>query len=343
METDQEVFLVGFYFGKFVMRVKAMTLFPRSDRHSACPRLNSSEWMARLGVIFFLGVLALATILPDQASARGTNNQAPLETPSATVAITRTLTWTATPLALATSTALVMPTRTATVSPTVTSLITKTAILATPTRALTATPTVTRTIFSTATLAATPTLTRAITPTATVTATVMLTGTITGTLTATPTLTSTNVLTTDQKSLLLHGNVIGKILLQGRSDANGVVITANNGVTTTTSAGNPNFSLALPAGTYTITVSMPRYIPIRLANVQVRNGETMPLVFGALAAGDANGDGKVDVLDLSLVGGDFGKTMNYNPGADINGDGVVNIFDLVLIASNLGVSSGSTR
>ena len=49
---------------------------------------------------------------------------------------------------------------------------------------------------------------------------------------------------------------------------------------------------------------------------------------------DVNGDGVVNVQDLVLVSGQFGKTGEH--GADVNGDGVVNIQDLVLVAGVFG-------
>ena len=45
---------------------------------------------------------------------------------------------------------------------------------------------------------------------------------------------------------------------------------------------------------------------------------------------DANGDGVVNILDLTLVAQGFGTN---NPEADVNGDGVVNVFDLVFVAN----------
>ena len=45
---------------------------------------------------------------------------------------------------------------------------------------------------------------------------------------------------------------------------------------------------------------------------------------------DVNGDGVVNILDLTLVAQGFGGDR---PGADVNGDGVVNVFDLVLVAN----------
>ena len=49
---------------------------------------------------------------------------------------------------------------------------------------------------------------------------------------------------------------------------------------------------------------------------------------------DVNGDGIVNIQDLVLVAGQFGKTGKHS--ADVNGDGVVNIQDLVLVAGAFG-------
>ena len=48
---------------------------------------------------------------------------------------------------------------------------------------------------------------------------------------------------------------------------------------------------------------------------------------------DLNGDGVVNILDLVLVGQNFGQV---HPQADVNNDGVVNIFDLITVAQQLG-------
>ena len=50
---------------------------------------------------------------------------------------------------------------------------------------------------------------------------------------------------------------------------------------------------------------------------------------------DVNGDGLVNILDLTLIAARFGQQGEANP-ADVNGDGFVNIADLVLVAGALG-------
>lgn len=54
-------------------------------------------------------------------------------------------------------------------------------------------------------------------------------------------------------------------------------------------------------------------------------------------AGDVNGDGVVNCLDLALVKASFGKQSGqpgFDPRADVNHDGTVNVLDLQIVASH---------
>ena len=60
----------------------------------------------------------------------------------------------------------------------------------------------------------------------------------------------------------------------------------------------------------------------------------------AVPAYDINRDGITNILDLILIGQDFGKANPTNARTDVNGDGSVNISDVVFVAQHLGALSG---
>ena len=60
--------------------------------------------------------------------------------------------------------------------------------------------------------------------------------------------------------------------------------------------------------------------------------QTQPHEIVVSPSRDLNGDGRVDILDLTLVSRYFGQ---YHAQADVNGDGTVNILDLTAVAQCL--------
>jgi Dockerin type I domain len=57
--------------------------------------------------------------------------------------------------------------------------------------------------------------------------------------------------------------------------------------------------------------------------------------------GDLNGDCKVNIIDFSTVGGNFGRKIGdpaFNPNADFNNDGVINIIDFSLVGGAFGLA-----
>ena len=70
--------------------------------------------------------------------------------------------------------------------------------------------------------------------------------------------------------------------------------------------------------------------------VTSRNGT---VVERRAAKWDVNGDGRVNVLDLTRVATRLGRR---DASADTNGDGLVNVLDLVLVAQHLGETVGTT-
>ncbi|MEO0530470.1 MAG: hypothetical protein AAF266_07795 [Planctomycetota bacterium] len=58
--------------------------------------------------------------------------------------------------------------------------------------------------------------------------------------------------------------------------------------------------------------------------------------------GDANGDGSVDLLDLDILGSNFGTTPATFASGDFNGDNVVDLLDLDILGSNFGTSNAAS-
>ena len=65
-----------------------------------------------------------------------------------------------------------------------------------------------------------------------------------------------------------------------------------------------------------------------------------PISRDKVPAYDVNEDGQITILDLILVGQDYGKSPPVNARSDVNGDGRVNITDIVLVAGHLGEITG---
>ncbi len=70
-------------------------------------------------------------------------------------------------------------------------------------------------------------------------------------------------------------------------------------------------------------------------------GNMSAIILQPQLPGDANGDGKVDVNDLTIVLSNFAQTgMTWNTG-DFNGDGRVDVNDLTIVLTNFGSTVGA--
>jgi hypothetical protein len=137
------------------------------------------------------------------------------------------------------------------------------------------------------------------------------------------------------------GAISGAVRLQGRPDHSGAVVTAWSAAipvaeSVTDAAGN--YSLAVPAGSYDVTVEMERYLDGEESGVA--DGTVLPSV--QLLGGDTNDDDCVDVPDLRFIYQRLG-TSEGDPGwdasADIDDNGVVTMRDLKIGRFNLGKCS----
>ena len=70
-----------------------------------------------------------------------------------------------------------------------------------------------------------------------------------------------------------------------------------------------SFKIMVPGGNFDISIEAPGHIPVRFPNTPINPGEVVSIPELTLPFGDANGDGEIDIWDLSLAAGNFGQTV----------------------------------
>ncbi|HOR00510.1 MAG TPA: right-handed parallel beta-helix repeat-containing protein [Anaerolineae bacterium] len=145
----------------------------------------------------------------------------------------------------------------------------------------------------------------------------------------------------DSVDILGTAAVSGVVRLQGRGDWSGASVDAGAGerygadpaAVTTDAWGRYGFSAT--ADTYLVTIRMARYLP---ASARVAISGAQVLGMAELLGGDLDGVDGVYIDDITIISGLlFGTGVDAaTTPADINYDGWVDILDLVLAAGNFG-------
>ncbi|MGB1249328.1 MAG: dockerin type I domain-containing protein [Candidatus Promineifilaceae bacterium] len=136
------------------------------------------------------------------------------------------------------------------------------------------------------------------------------------------------------------GDVNGSLRYQTRSIHSDIKIDALGPTNTSiTSADDGTFIFNdLRTGAYTFKAAAAGHLSVCVdETVQLSN--TLVLPVATMAAGDANGDGVVNMLDVVAVTTVYGETPNLAYATDFNNDGTVNIFDFTPMSGNFGESS----
>jgi len=140
------------------------------------------------------------------------------------------------------------------------------------------------------------------------------------------------------------GCIEGYVRSQGRytdrsPDSSGVHVVADGHEADTEATGY--FKLeGLEAGTYDVMAEMYGYLDAMASGVQVvAEAQCTSLgtttLWGGNVAPQPTPDNTIDILDVSYIGANFGTTQAT---ADVNGDGVVNILDLTVAAANFNMA-----
>ncbi len=108
-----------------------------------------------------------------------------------------------------------------------------------------------------------------------------------------------------------HGEVRGRVKLQSRDDSWGGYVQVGNEVYFLEADGR--FRAAIPSGVQDIYIRAPGYVPVLISRARINPGELLTIPELTLPFGDANGDGRVDILDLSIAAGNFGDTIRRLP------------------------------
>ncbi|MCD6554457.1 MAG: hypothetical protein DRI52_06985 [Chloroflexi bacterium] len=135
------------------------------------------------------------------------------------------------------------------------------------------------------------------------------------------------------------GHMTGCVYLQGRTDHSGVEVWATlvdpvSPVVTTGPDGC--FDLVVPLGgtQYVVTARMDGYLTAQSSAYPVNTG-VVNVGNTTLRGGDATGDNRVDILDIAYIASHF-LVAPVDARADINADGTVDIYDLTMAAGNFG-------
>ena len=108
-----------------------------------------------------------------------------------------------------------------------------------------------------------------------------------------------------------RGEVIGRVRLEGSKSSRGAFLDIGGEVHYVEQDGT--FLAAVAAGTVDIYLRAPGYVPVLIPGVAVAPGDRVTIPDLTLPFGDANGDGVIDIHDLSIAAGNYGATIETKP------------------------------
>lgn len=108
-----------------------------------------------------------------------------------------------------------------------------------------------------------------------------------------------------------RGEIAGKVNLQQRDSSLGAYLQVADQIHFVAADGT--FRVEAPSGVTDIYIRAPGYLSAFIPGATIRSGELLTIPELTLPFGDANGDGRIDILDLSIAAGNFGGANRQLP------------------------------
>ncbi len=99
----------------------------------------------------------------------------------------------------------------------------------------------------------------------------------------------------------------GRIKLEGRESSLGSYVEVDGQVTFADRQGR--FLIQRPAGSFDLAIKAAGYLSVDMYNLNVETGEALVVPVVTLPFGDADGNGVIDIYDLTVAAGNYGQTV----------------------------------
>lgn len=113
---------------------------------------------------------------------------------------------------------------------------------------------------------------------------------------------------TQAVALAETGTIQGRVELQGRTSSLGSYVEVGGQVTFADRQGY--FQIQRPAGNFDLIVSAPGYLSHVIHDIRLEPEDILVMPEVTLLFGDADGDGVIDIYDLSVAAGNYGRTAS---------------------------------